>query len=73
MKVLEKCQTTWQYWHEFSGTHCMHGPNCQRRKQGQECHWGGRHAEVQMISGAVLPIWKVGWVSGGDRFEVWAK
>lgn len=59
MKNLQRAEAVWSHWYEWSDTHCMHGPNCSRRKEGILCKWGGRHSEVQMISGAVLPLWKV--------------
>jgi hypothetical protein len=65
LKNLSRAEAVWKYWHEWSNKACMHGPNCSKRKTGEACHWGWRHAEVQMISGAVLPIWKVGVVSVG--------
>jgi hypothetical protein len=59
MKNLQRAEAVWTHWYEWSDAHCMHGPNCARRKEGIDCKWGGRHSEVQMISGAVLPLWKV--------------
>jgi hypothetical protein len=69
LKVLPRAQELWQYWHTFSDTHCMHGPNCTRRRAGLDCDFGSRNQRVQMISGAVLPIWKVSGREG--RSQAW--
>lgn len=59
IKNLQRAEAIWTHWFDWADEHCMHGPNCAARKRGEHCRWGGRHTEVQMISGAVLPIWKV--------------
>lgn len=67
LKNLERAQEVWTYWFDHAKAGCMHGPSCARRTEGRECHWGGRQADVQMISGAVLPLWKVGGLDAEGR------
>lgn len=67
LRNLERAQTIWDYWFAYSEQHCMHGPKCAQRKLGKDCKWGGRQSSVQMISGAVLPIWKVREGKGRER------
>lgn len=55
----EQALKYWEFWYTYSATSCLHGKNCARRKQGWECDFGCRHKRKHIITGAILPIWKV--------------
>lgn len=47
----------WEFWHKFTETHCMHGKECSRKKQGGACLHGTRFQFVTLVTGAILPVW----------------
>lgn len=60
LNKIDRAQQLWEFWYKHFEKGCIHGYQCSRRRDGQECNIGGRKHEVKMIGGAVLPIWKVG-------------
>jgi len=48
----------WDFWYDFYTTRCTHGDRCAQRKNGFECTVGMRKTVENMITGAVLPVWR---------------
>lgn len=49
---MEEARHAWEKWYEYLDTGCIHGDNCKRRKDGNECQ--GRHAELHLLTGGLL-------------------
>lgn len=65
-------QKHWEFWHSHLLTGCIHAKACSRRRSGQACTVGSRLSEVELISGAVLPVMaplfnSIRYASGGDK------
>ncbi|KAF8055385.1 FGT1 [Scenedesmus sp. PABB004] len=54
-----RAKEVWDFWYTHTEEGCMHGTSCAKRARGEPCNFGGRKHNVNMVSGAVLPIWKV--------------
>ncbi|GAU25309.1 hypothetical protein TSUD_274160 [Trifolium subterraneum] len=51
---LKEAKIGWEDDYEASSKQCMHGPYC---KFGKSCSAGSRLQEVNVLGGAILPVW----------------
>jgi hypothetical protein len=57
-QISEKeAASLWSYWYKFYSTHCSHGENCSRKKDGLPCQQGTRKSKERLVIGACLPVW----------------
>ena len=49
---MEEAREAWSKWYQYLDAGCIHGDNCKRRKEGEDCL--GRHAELHLLTGGLL-------------------
>ena len=52
-------QKDWNIWFDDSLNECTHGPGCSALKRGDTCTVGRRIEREYLLTGAILPVWKV--------------
>ncbi|CAL8463694.1 g3228 [Coccomyxa elongata] len=55
----KEAEKDWKFWYNYTEKHCTHGNNCAVLRRGDNCTYGMRIQKTELITGAVLPIWKV--------------
>ncbi|BDA48430.1 probable protein strawberry notch homolog 1 [Coccomyxa sp. Obi] len=55
----KEAEKDWKFWYNYTEKHCTHGNNCAVLRRGDKCSYGMRIQKTELITGAVLPIWKV--------------
>ena len=61
MRTEEEAQRLWQFWVGYLTTpgNCVHGAVCAAKKRGDPCTAGNASEVREVISGALLPVYKV--------------
>ncbi len=57
----EEARKHWQYWHGYLSTpgNCIHAVKCAAKARGGTCTIGNSMEYKQVITGALLPVYKV--------------
>jgi len=71
-KNADEAQRLWQFWHGFLSTpgNCVHASKCAVKAKGGTCAIGNSNEEKQIITGALLPVYKVWSRSEGGSVVV---
>lgn len=62
LKSEDEARQHWQFWHGYLSTpgNCVHAVKCAVKARGGTCVAGNSNEERQIISGAILPVYKGG-------------